>query len=283
MHRATLSFYRAQISELSNALILDLGAGSGLVSWALAQSPRVSRVIAYDSAPEHMRELSEGPKITKEWDGSHLSLPFQDCTFDAIICRYTLHHLSHKDKAVAEMHRVLKSQGVLLLSDAVQPEYSRDVMNAIYSIREDSFNGYLTYYEIIRLLEDAGFQPVLMRPYRFRYASIEKYLEAVDDGMNTAVREMWTDSDGVQERKKDVADILKRKIAAVLDGLDERVRMEMGFVFAPDSNGTSFMYYMLDLVSRKSEALGPDVRFVATSGSGNCVDPWPPDHPGGHE
>ena len=49
--------------------------------------------------------------------GDSERLPFQDGAFDIVTCANSFHHYPHQDRAVAEMHRVLKPGGRLLLLD----------------------------------------------------------------------------------------------------------------------------------------------------------------------
>ena len=44
-------------------------------------------------------------------------LPFGRGTFDVVTCANSFHHYPHQDRAVAEMHRVLRPGGRLLLID----------------------------------------------------------------------------------------------------------------------------------------------------------------------
>lgn len=49
--------------------------------------------------------------------GDSERLPFADATFDVVTCANSFHHYPRQDRAVAEMHRVLKPGGRLLLLD----------------------------------------------------------------------------------------------------------------------------------------------------------------------
>src|SRR4029077_11954364 len=49
--------------------------------------------------------------------GDSERLPFPDGAFDFVTCANSFHHYPHQDRAVAEMHRVLRPGGRLLLID----------------------------------------------------------------------------------------------------------------------------------------------------------------------
>lgn len=57
------------------------------------------------------------------------SLDFPDCTFDVVYSFGVLHHIPEVDKAVAEIHRVLKPKGELLAM-----LYNRDSINYVVEI-----------------------------------------------------------------------------------------------------------------------------------------------------
>uniref|UniRef100_UPI00260F1721 class I SAM-dependent methyltransferase n=1 Tax=Pelagibius sp. TaxID=1931238 RepID=UPI00260F1721 len=61
-----------------------------------------------ESAAKHSDRLIQG---------NSQNLPFADGTFDLAFCRSLLHHLPEPEKAVEEMHRVLRPGGELVLVD----------------------------------------------------------------------------------------------------------------------------------------------------------------------
>jgi SAM-dependent methyltransferase len=253
MLEATMVFYRQFLQSLNRAMVLDLGAGIGKVATGISAMDQVETVIAYDTGPEPMRALKESAKVRKEVSGNYTQLPFGDQTFDAVICRYVLHHFEKKERALAEVKRVLKPNGVLLLSDAILPEHSRDALASIYRIREDQFYGYLTYFELICLLEASGLSPLLSRPYRYGYANLSDYLKAVDNGMAESLQHVAAESvnaQGSESLAQPVADILKWKIRRAFFALDETVQREIGVIRNDDGSDLSFQYFMLDVAAK---------------------------------
>ena len=49
--------------------------------------------------------------------GDSERLPFAEGSFDFVTCANSFHHYPHQDRAVAEMHRVLKPGGRLMIVD----------------------------------------------------------------------------------------------------------------------------------------------------------------------
>lgn len=243
-HDSVMEFYRWCISAVGQDLsILDLGAGNGLVASSLTADDNISSIVAYDRDLQSMRGLEEVGKITKRADGSISDLPFPDRTYDVVVCRYAFHHFHAKSDCLGEIHRILKPEGILLYSDPVIPEHSRNVLNPLYAIREDLYFGYLDYYETIALLESSGFTPILVRPYKYHYSQFEKYLEGVEDGFAAASPEPGD--------KAKVVAILKKKIERAWGMLDAQTRREMEI--REDGNTISFSYHVVDISARKSD------------------------------
>ncbi|EIC29137.1 MULTISPECIES: class I SAM-dependent methyltransferase [Methylomicrobium] len=99
---------------------LDIGCGAGHLSFAL--SPLVSRIVALDPSESMLATVREaaGQKElanieTKQ--GNAEELPFPDASFCLVATRYSAHHWVGLDRALAEMRRVLRPDGYILVID----------------------------------------------------------------------------------------------------------------------------------------------------------------------
>lgn len=100
-------------------LALDVGAGRGIASYALAKDgwrvcavePDLSAVVGAGAIRRLSRETGVAVEVLAT--GAE-SLPFLDCSVDLVYGRQVLHHLASLPRACAEMRRVLKPGGILL-------------------------------------------------------------------------------------------------------------------------------------------------------------------------
>lgn len=110
----------AEVPFPTNARVLEVGCGTGVMSRTLARWPDVVAVVGIDVAPSLLgkaRNLAEDlPNTTfREADGR--SLPFEDETFDVVVFDTTLTHVPGPERAIAEALRVLRPLGWLAVFD----------------------------------------------------------------------------------------------------------------------------------------------------------------------
>jgi ArsR family transcriptional regulator len=109
----------------------DLGCGTGQVSAAVA--PFVRRVVAVDESPEMLAVARErlAPFANVEvCHGDLERLPLADGALDAAVMFLVLHYLEEPARALAEVARVLRPKGRLLVVDLrshVREEYRQEM------------------------------------------------------------------------------------------------------------------------------------------------------------
>jgi SAM-dependent methyltransferase len=103
---AKLDFVRRYLNALPPATrVLDAGCGEGVLVEEYAARLDITGVDANYSSP----------RVSA---GSVTALPFPDASFDRALCLDVLEHLAYEDqpRALAELHRVLRPGGELLVS-----------------------------------------------------------------------------------------------------------------------------------------------------------------------
>jgi ubiquinone/menaquinone biosynthesis C-methylase UbiE len=95
--------------------VLDVGCGTGSLTFALPEAANVSEVVAIDYAPvfvQTMKGVNKDVRISvQQADAS--ALPFADGSFDRAFALLVLHFVPDAPKAVAEMRRVVRPKGVV--------------------------------------------------------------------------------------------------------------------------------------------------------------------------
>jgi SAM-dependent methyltransferase len=95
--------------------VLDVGAGTGSLTAAIAATTGARRIVGVDPMPQFVRSAKqqfEAPRVTFAW-GDARELPFPAAKFDATLAQLSLHHIANGRIAVGEMMRVTRSGGVV--------------------------------------------------------------------------------------------------------------------------------------------------------------------------
>lgn len=95
--------------------LLDVGCGTGKYGQILAQ--KGFNVEGIDKSPS---QILEAKKVINAHEGNVINLPYKKESFDVCIMIMMLHHLNQKERQLAfsEIHRVLKTDGVLIIKTA---------------------------------------------------------------------------------------------------------------------------------------------------------------------
>ena len=102
--------------------ILDLGTGSGYLSFPIARNNPGCDVIGLDIVnaaleTNRARAIAEGIKNLTFVSYDGIDFPFEKDSFDLVVTRYALHHFPDIEHSIGEVSRVLKSGGKLFVSD----------------------------------------------------------------------------------------------------------------------------------------------------------------------
>jgi SAM-dependent methyltransferase len=159
----------AQNAELA----LDLGAGGGHVSYALARHAR--RVIATDLSSEMLAAVARTAREkrlsnieTAQAPAEHL--PFEDETFDFVASRFSAHHWRDFDAGLREARRTLKRGGRAAFVDVYAPGQALfdTHLQAIELLRDHSHVRDYTSAQWLDTLGRSGFAVEICRTWRLR-------------------------------------------------------------------------------------------------------------------
>jgi ubiquinone/menaquinone biosynthesis C-methylase UbiE len=150
--------------------ILDVGCGTGIFAARLHEAFPNAEVWGVDlvsdmlaKGSERWRELSARVRAVQ---GDSERLPFADGSFDVVTCMNSFHHYPHQARAVAEMHRILRPGGRLMIVDGYRDApwgwfiYDVCVAGVEGSVHHASRERFLD------LFRQAGLRDVTQRVYR---------------------------------------------------------------------------------------------------------------------
>ena len=144
IHRAWKNWYVWQTGVKPGEAVLDLAAGTGDITLRLAKRMRgkgagadiEGRLVSSDINAA-MLKIGEERLTNKGWlanlefiIANAEALPFEDNSFDLITMAFGLRNVTHQDKALAEMARVLKPGGRVLVLEFSRPKNA--VINRFY-------------------------------------------------------------------------------------------------------------------------------------------------------
>ncbi len=120
MHRAWKAYTVAVANLKAGERVLDIAGGTGDLARAFARKVGDSGMVVHTDINEAMlrqgrnRLLDEGMVLPTSLCDAE-KLPFKDGSFDLVSVAFGLRNMTHKDQALAEMCRVLKPGGRLLV------------------------------------------------------------------------------------------------------------------------------------------------------------------------
>lgn len=97
----------------SGNLILDLGSGSGVISKLASQE---NKVISCDISLNCIKNCLKLNPFSGGVVGDALELPFKNESIDVVLCIELIEHLIDPNQCIKEVHRILKRDGILIIS-----------------------------------------------------------------------------------------------------------------------------------------------------------------------
>jgi len=130
--------------------ILDAGSGSGDV--AVIADKNGYRVICVDVSKKAVEKCQK--KGLEAIHGDLMDLPFQDEVFDLILALDVIEHVHDDNKALVEMNRTLKQDGILIIN---VPAFK-----CLWSPHDEANKHFRRYErkEIITKLKSTNFKPI---------------------------------------------------------------------------------------------------------------------------
>ena len=186
LHRAWKA-YAVQVANLKpGERVLDIAGGTGDLSLAFARKVGESGVVVHTDINEAMlrqgrdRLLDEGLIVPTSLADAE-KLPFKSESFDLVSVAFGLRNMTHKEQALAEMCRVLKPGGRLLVlefSRIAAPLrkpydwYSFNILPRLGSLFAGDAESYRYLAESIRMHPDQATLKAMMKTAGFGHVDV---------------------------------------------------------------------------------------------------------------
>jgi SAM-dependent methyltransferase len=169
------SFVQPRMDERA----IDVGTGTGALAFALA--PLVAEVVAVDQSRELLdearRRAGPFPRITFV-EGDATALDIVTGSFDLAGCARTLHHVHRSELVVAELARVTRLGGHVLLIDQIAPT---DPLLAVevdrFERARDTTHARLLPDTDVRALLEANGLTVIRTRFEEERRDLDRYLD----------------------------------------------------------------------------------------------------------
>jgi ubiquinone/menaquinone biosynthesis C-methylase UbiE len=218
----------ARVSRLSARDILETAAGTGVLTRALAaQLPASVRIVATDLNQPMLniaaaRQADDRRISPRQADA--LNLPFEDQTFDAVVCQFGAMFFPDKVRAYGEARRVLRQGGRFLFSvwDKIAENEFADVTSetlaALFGEDAPDFMARIPhgYYDVEKIrdeLTEAGFDSIAVETIQLVSKASSAREAAIAFCKGTPIRNQIEDREPARldEATDAVADALARR------------------------------------------------------------------------
>lgn len=110
-----INFLAKKYFTKRNSKILDLGSGDGILIKRVSENIHAKDVCCVELEESHVKKLRSNGYKVESFD-LNSSFPFKDDSFDYVIANQIIEHLYFTDNFITEIRRVLKPNGILILS-----------------------------------------------------------------------------------------------------------------------------------------------------------------------
>jgi len=162
IHRGNLKGAVLSSMNLFGERLLDIGCGKMPYRDAICANSQVKQYVGLDL--ESAKYLKGEERPDQVWDGKRI--PFDNGSFDSVMCTEVLEHCLHPEEILTEAHRVLKPGGLIFFT-----------VPFLWPLHETP-NDYFRYtpFALAALLEETGYESIEIRALGGWHCSLAQML-----------------------------------------------------------------------------------------------------------
>lgn len=159
--RHQYSYILGEINKYDISSILDVGCGTGEILRLISETSHKIQLTGIDISPNMLEKAKSkiGNKANLILSDSE-KLPFNDYSFDLVMCNDSFHHYPSPLNVLSEFHRVLKPEGILLISDYCIGFPIRQLMNIFIKYGHDGDVRIYSKKELLKMLSESSFKNI---------------------------------------------------------------------------------------------------------------------------
>lgn len=187
--------------------VLDVCCGTGDIAIGIGNKLKSSQIKALDFSDGMLqiarkRIEADHLKNIEFIQGSALSLPFKDSSFDTVTISFGIRNTSDYGRVLREINRVLTPGGVFFCMEASYPDpfLLRKILKAYckflvpimgkvlvrsygeYQWLDESVEAFISKEELTALIKEAGFTDITLKTYLFGSCTLHFGIKGGEDG-----------------------------------------------------------------------------------------------------
>lgn len=162
------------LANWQNCRVLDVGCGGGLACEFMARlGARVSGIDRSKNSIEIAQAHAKQSELQINYQqGNAEDLPYQQNSFDCVVCFDVLEHVYNRNKVISEIYRVLKPGGIFFFDTINRTFQSKLVMiwlmeNILRQLPQGlhDWHNFIQPYELEKILRDLGFIQIELKGF----------------------------------------------------------------------------------------------------------------------
>jgi ubiquinone/menaquinone biosynthesis C-methylase UbiE len=146
-----------------SASVLDAGCGNGLFALTIGSITSAGKIFGVDIDVQRVERANARAKMLG-LDGrvsfevqDLVALSFDDASFDLITCADVIEHIQEDERAIAELYRVLRPNGKLVLSTVTPAKEQRSFVYRVTAQEHGHVREGYSKTDLLRLVQNAGY------------------------------------------------------------------------------------------------------------------------------